>query len=124
MRPGTFLFVAFVLLFPALPTGPARADTFELLSSDWPMRLPLDAGGEVHGVYPKRQGEMFGHDGADGNIHGIWTQPRSDHPCHELRRDTYTWGGFVISNPYRRNVSGSWGYCGEEPLRDWQIERR
>jgi len=115
------------LLVPILALAlarPALADTFELVSTDGPIRLHIESNGEVHGFYPKRQGEMFGHVGADGDIHGIWVQPRSDHPCHEMRRDTNAWGAFFISNPYHHNVAGYWGYCGEEPRRDWQIERR
>lgn len=115
---------ALALLPLALSAGPARAEWFEFHSNNGPIRLHVEHGGEARGSYPRYNGELFGHVGADGGIHGIWMQPRSDHPCHEPRGDTYAWGTFYISDPWRRHVEGSWGYCHEPPVHDWELVPR
>ncbi len=113
---------AIVLVPLAVLAQPALADSFDLMSSDGPMRIRISPDGDVRGDYPKLQGTMWGHVGPDGELHGLWAQPRSDHPCREARANTYAWGSFTISSPYHHHMRGYWGYCGEEPNRDWSIE--
>jgi hypothetical protein len=87
------------------------------------MRIEISRSGEVDGAYPRRDGILRGRMSANGDIHGLWTQPRSDHPCREPRGGTYAWGAFEINGIYDRHPSGSWGYCGERADRDWELRR-
>jgi hypothetical protein len=107
----------------ALLAGPVRADSFDLRSNDGPIYLRVERDGDVHGQYPKRNGTLAGHVDDAGDIRGMWMQPTSDHPCERARNGTYSWGFFYLSSPYHRHISGAWGYCGEQPQRDWDIHR-
>jgi hypothetical protein len=115
--------VAVVALAVVSVATPAWADRVDLMSSDGPMRLEISRNGEVDGAYPDKNGVLRGRARADGDIHGTWTQPRSDHPCREARGGTYAWGSFSISGVYSRQPVGLWGYCGEQPDRDWRLRR-
>jgi hypothetical protein len=76
-------------------------------------------GGSVRGEYPKQDGRIFGTVGPEGAATGIWTQPRSDHPCVRPRNGSFAWGRFVIRNIGTPDISGEWGYCDEYPNRGW-----
>ena len=119
----TLCALGFALTVAALPGGPALADSFELMTQDGPLHLHISRDGDVRGEYPKLQGVIRGRVGANGSIYGMWYQPRSDHPCASMRGDTFAWGAFSITSPYRSYVSGTWGYCDEQPNRDWGVER-
>ena len=101
----------------------AHADRVDLMSSDGPMRLEISRNGEVDGAYPNREGVKRGRINADGTIHGLWVQPRSDHPCREVRGGSRAWGTFVIAGIYTRQPLGRWAYCDEQPDRDWKLQR-
>ena len=75
--------------------------------------------GAVTGEYPKQDGHIDGRVSPDGTASGIWTQPRSDHPCLRPRYGTYAWGRFVIRDIDGPGMSGEWGYCDEVPNRGW-----
>ena len=104
-------------------SAPAWAEHVDLMSSDGPLRLEVSRSGEVTGSYASKDGEMRGRASANGDLNGIWMQPRSDHPCQEARDGTYSWGSFRITGIYGRNPAGYWGYCGERADRDWHIRR-
>ena len=114
----------------ALTTGAARADDLSFHSSDGPMYIHVGRNsGRVSGEYQqdtgaRRQGQLLGNVGPDGNLHGVWLQAESDHPCSRPREGTLSWGQFVIMNPWGRDPYGAWGYCGEQPNRSWNLERR
>jgi hypothetical protein len=123
VRQSRFYRMGLALPLLALMVAPVRAESINLMSEDGPIRLHIEQDGEVRGEYPKLQGIIHGHVSPDGAIHGMWMQPRSDHPCKRPRGDTYAWGFFSIRHLYQRNVAGSWGYCDEEPIRDWGLQR-
>ncbi|TBW39187.1 hypothetical protein EYW49_06740 [Siculibacillus lacustris] len=79
----------------------------------------LRGDGEVSGHYPKQEGVIRGRVGPEGTATGLWTQPRSDHPCVRPRGGSYAWGRFVIYDIGTRRISGDWGYCDEIPNRGW-----
>lgn len=122
MKRNILLTLAAVAL--ALGTAqPASAERVDLMSSDGPMRLEISRNGEVDGAYPDRDGVMRGRINAAGEISGIWTQPRSDHPCRDARGGTKAWGTFQIAGIYTRQPIGYWGYCSEDPNRNWKLRR-
>jgi hypothetical protein len=121
MRQARVFVSAVGCLGVALLGPPAHADSFALISNDGPIQLHIEQDGDVHGRYPKLNGTIMGHVSDGGDIEGIWLQPNSEHPCREARNGTYSWGHFVMSSPYQPNMRGAWGYCGEEPQRDWEI---
>lgn len=84
-----------------------------------PLFYSIGPDGSVRGQYPKQSGLLSGRVDAGGTATGIWTQPRSDHPCIRPRNGSYAWGRFVIQDIGTPSMSGAWGYCDEYPNRGW-----
>ena len=82
----------------------------------------IPGGKEVSGDYPKQRGRISGTVDSDGTATGIWTQPRSDHPCSRERGGTLTWGRFVIRKIGTPAISGEWGYCDTQLDHNWGFE--
>ena len=61
-----------------------------------PLYYHVHHDGTITGDYPKQSGQIYGSVSADDTARGIWTQPRSDHPCSHPRGGSYAWGRFVI----------------------------
>jgi hypothetical protein len=79
----------------------------------------ISEGGVISGNYPKQDGEIHGRVDGNGTASGIWTQPRSDHPCIRQKNGSFAWGRFILQNVGSPAISGSWGYCDEYPNRAW-----
>lgn len=104
----------------ALAPGAAFAQSFSVDSSCCgALYYRISPDGHVSGSYPKQSGRLHGSVRPDGSASGIWTQPRSDHPCMNPRAGSFAWGRFVIRNIGSDGMSGEWGYCDEYPNRKW-----
>lgn len=84
-----------------------------------PLYYHVHHDGTITGDYPKQSGQIYGSVSADDTARGIWTQPRSDHPCSHPRGGSYAWGRFVIRDVGGPGMSGEWGYCDQIPDQDW-----
>ena len=107
------------LAFALSASAPAATMPIDLDSTFGPLHLDVDmTSGQVHGTYPKFGGEIFGQMKA-GDVDGIWTQPKSEHPCKEERHGTVNWGRLVFPAGQESGFHGSWGYCDADPTQPW-----
>ncbi|MBD2654084.1 hypothetical protein H6G45_11435 [Synechocystis sp. FACHB-383] len=74
-------------------------------------------GANVTGYYAKPDQQLEGT--MSGNIlSGYWTKSSSGRRCTTSRNGSFYWGrvNLVFNGP---TFSGLWGYCGDEPTRNW-----
>ena len=85
-----------------------------------------DDGVTFKGTYGKKGGRVYGvYDDGDRTFRGFWDKPKAKKKCSRKKRGSIYWGKieFQLSSN-EDSFTGVWGYCDDQPSRDWSGTER
>ncbi|MDO9307770.1 MAG: hypothetical protein Q7V04_01755 [Deltaproteobacteria bacterium] len=79
-------------------------------------------GSKVSGKYAQDNGEIAGGV-KENDFDGYWIEDHSDRRCSTQKNGRYFWGKLQLHFEDNR-FSGKWGYCDDQPARQWTGQRK
>ena len=105
-------------------TLPVETYTFD---TNWGLlTVHSDDGVIFKGTYGKKGGRLYGvYDEGDRTFRGFWDKPKAKKKCSRKKSGLSYWGKieFRLSSN-EDSFTGVWGYCDNQPSRDWSGTKR